>query len=148
MADSEAVYAGEAVLREEMSTVKAQVCAYLGRLPVRCGAASCAAHWHTLLSTTPRLLSAARLTGHAYCRLMLRQSTPSWRLGCARCFAPCMHTDEQTRLHRLTAFLQAMEERCTALAEDQEKLAATNQRLTDENRRLQEVRARCGCTQA
>lgn len=34
---------------------------------------------------------------------------------------------------------QAMEERCTALSEDQEKLAATNLRIAEENRRLQEV---------
>lgn len=34
-----------------------------------------------------------------------------------------------------------MEERCTALAEDQEKLAATNLRIAEENRRLQEVSA-------
>ncbi len=53
----------------------------------------------------------------------------------------CIHL--QTIQRVLTAVVQAMEERCTALAEDQEKLAATNQRLSEENKRLQEVWAWC-----
>jgi len=140
MADMEAVCASEAALREELSVVKAQVRAHLGGRAARCGGANRAAR----LCQSPAALYLLVRQAHFECLLQADAAAINAELAArVRVIVrqACIYL--QTRQRVLTVVVQAMEERCTALAEDQEKLAATNQRLSEENKRLQEVRAGC-----